>query len=85
MSRKAVLDGQESLRVNHEMRPMPEAADKIGIAINGGVKLTANVYRGLGITLTPQLYYNPNLKVHGMLLGRLKVLGSLDLGLQYQF
>ena len=85
LSRKAVLDERESLRVNHEMRALPESAGKASVTINGGAKLTANVYRGLGITLTPRLYYIPNLKIHGMTLGRLKVLGTLDLGLQYQF
>lgn len=83
--RKSVLDEREPLRVNHEARPIYDAENKVSLAVNGGAKFSVNVFRGIGITITPQLYYVPSLEIQGLKMGRLKVLGTLDLGLQYQF
>lgn len=85
LGRRAVLDARETLPAGHEARLLSDTSRKMCVAANGGVKLTANVYRGFGITFTPQLYYIPGLQLQGVSLSRLKALGTLDLGLQYQF
>lgn len=84
LGRQAVLDERETLRVGHEARPH-ETSGNMCVAVNGGVKLTANVHRGFGITLTPQINYVPDMEIHGLTISRMKVLGTLDLGVQYQF
>lgn len=80
-----ILDGKEMLLAGHEVRLTQKIDGKMGFAVNAGVKLSALITKNWAITLTPQLYYAPNLKLQALPLTYRSFFESLDLGVQYGF
>lgn len=68
-----------------------EAQSKIGIkqgaygAVNGGVKLSANLTPKIGLYVSPQLFYIHNIDLQAIQITRTGILETLDLGVQYRF
>jgi hypothetical protein len=85
LSQKAEIDSRENIRENHEVKVLYPESKGMYFAINGGVKLSAHVTQKIAVTLTPQIYYVPNLEFPAIPMTRMKSLEMVDLGVQYQF
>lgn len=79
------LDGKEMLLSGHEARVSEKVDGAMRFAVNGGVKLSAQITSKIALTLTPQLYYVPNMKVRSIGSTRRTFFESLDLGVQFGF
>ena len=90
----ALLFGQEEeLSKNEPLRMNHRAQIKYGLdpgktyfAMNGGVKLSFDITRHFGLSLTPQVFFIPKMEeMQAIKFNRVKLIETLDLGFQFKF
>jgi hypothetical protein len=90
----ALLFGQEEeLSKNEPLRMNHRAQIKYGLdpgktyfAMNGGVKLSFDITRHFGLSLTPQVFFIPKMEeMRAIKFNRVKLIETLDLGFQFKF
>ncbi len=75
----------EQLREGHEVRLVDKAEPTAYLTIVGGATLSYLFSPRFGLTLTPQLSYTPRLRLPAVNQSHLRVIESINLGVQYHF
>ncbi len=80
---KSVLSPIERIMENHTVELEEQLNKQICIGAHLGLKLDYRINRHLGAFLTPTLYWLNNLKLEGLNINKLHLLGTLNIGVQY--
>lgn len=79
------LDEAEQLREGHEVRLVEKAETTTLFSVAGGMALSYRLSPSISLSLMPQISYIPRLSLPAVNQSRLKVIESINLGVQYHF
>lgn len=79
------LSELERLKLHHEVEPV--GADKVGMGFGGhvGLKLSCSITKHISAVLQPTVYFLGTTKMPGIDFTKLKMMETINLGVQYSF